>query len=399
MSKNRILIICIFLIHINKISFAQIEFEQGYFIDSNNQRVECFIKNSDWKNNPTEFNYKLFSDDVIKTAKVAEIKEFGVGAMSRYVGADLKIDRSSDVTSQLTYDRNPVWNNERLFLKVLIDGKASLLYYSDGNLIRFFYQIGDTIQQLVYKKYHTDNNTSKTNQAFRQQLFMNVKCGNGIIEDFNHIDYNKGDLKKYFIDFNKCSGIEFVDYTILRERDFFNLKITPGINSGTMAIKDDYTRNHAKSGTFQSIGDIRIGLEAEFVLPFNNDKWSLIIEPNYQSYNSTFIGTTETYKVRYNSFEIPVGLRYYMFFNKDSRLFINALMGKSFPINSFIDMRIVNEPFGVSPSANISVGIGYNFKRIGCELRYYKNRDMLNEYIYWGASYTRISLILGIKIF
>lgn len=41
-------------------SYAQIIFENGYFINELNQKVECFIKNIEWRNNPTEFEYKLF---------------------------------------------------------------------------------------------------------------------------------------------------------------------------------------------------------------------------------------------------------------------------------------------------------------------------------------------------
>ena len=39
-------------------SYSQIIFENGYFIDESNNRIECLIKNIDWKNNPTEFEYK-----------------------------------------------------------------------------------------------------------------------------------------------------------------------------------------------------------------------------------------------------------------------------------------------------------------------------------------------------
>ena len=39
--------------------FAQISFEKGYFINNANQKTNCLIKNQDWKDNPTEFEYKL----------------------------------------------------------------------------------------------------------------------------------------------------------------------------------------------------------------------------------------------------------------------------------------------------------------------------------------------------
>ena len=39
--------------------YSQISFENGYFIDNNNQKINCLIKNLDWEKNPTEFKYKL----------------------------------------------------------------------------------------------------------------------------------------------------------------------------------------------------------------------------------------------------------------------------------------------------------------------------------------------------
>ena len=42
----------LFLFTINL--FAQVKFEKGYFIDSQNKKVECLIKNKDWIGSPSE---------------------------------------------------------------------------------------------------------------------------------------------------------------------------------------------------------------------------------------------------------------------------------------------------------------------------------------------------------
>ena len=156
------------------ISFGQIEFEKGHFIDLNNQRIDCLIKNHEWKNNPKEFSYKLPGSDVSKEMQVTDVKEFEIEGYAKYVSVDVKIDRSTDDLSRLYYNRNPEWSNERLFLKVLINGKASLYFYGEENLKRFFYRVTDSISQLVYKKFLAENKESKTNNTFLQQLWMDV---------------------------------------------------------------------------------------------------------------------------------------------------------------------------------------------------------------------------------
>lgn len=43
-------------------SFAQIKFEKGYFINETNETKEVLIKNSDWRNTPSQIQYKTSLD-------------------------------------------------------------------------------------------------------------------------------------------------------------------------------------------------------------------------------------------------------------------------------------------------------------------------------------------------
>ena len=53
--KSLTVIMLLFLIVTE--SFGQIKYEKGYFINNENKKIECLIKNKDWKNNPSEFSY------------------------------------------------------------------------------------------------------------------------------------------------------------------------------------------------------------------------------------------------------------------------------------------------------------------------------------------------------
>ncbi|NOJ76422.1 hypothetical protein [Empedobacter stercoris] len=119
---------------------AQIRFEQGYIIDNNNQRQDVLIKNIDWLNNPKSIEYKNDETSKIEIATINQIKEFGINNRSKYVKADVKIDRSSEELSNISNIQEPEFKEETLFLKVLIEGEASLYDYVDYNLKRFFYK-------------------------------------------------------------------------------------------------------------------------------------------------------------------------------------------------------------------------------------------------------------------
>jgi hypothetical protein len=74
--------------------------------------------------------------DQSKKGDTASVKEFGVYGSFKFIRAKVKIDRSSYKLGELTPDREPVWSDELLFLRVLAKGKASLYSYED--LSRFF---------------------------------------------------------------------------------------------------------------------------------------------------------------------------------------------------------------------------------------------------------------------
>ena len=124
-----------FLLFFFSIVNAQITFEKGYFIDEKNIRTECYINNVDWMSNPTEFEYKLnLIDAPAKTNSIKTVKEFGIDNISKYKRFAGKIERSSTMLSSLTSNQYPEWKEEVLFLKLLVNGEASLYVYRDENL-------------------------------------------------------------------------------------------------------------------------------------------------------------------------------------------------------------------------------------------------------------------------
>ena len=92
--KKHILILLVAIFSID--SYTQIQFENGYYIDNSNQRIECQIKNSDWRNNPTEFEFRFSNDGKPQKANIESVKEFGVLGTMKYIRQNIDIDRSSN---------------------------------------------------------------------------------------------------------------------------------------------------------------------------------------------------------------------------------------------------------------------------------------------------------------
>lgn len=409
--KKLLLIIFIATFALN--STAQIVFEKGYFIDNAGQKTECLIKNLDWKNNPTAFEYEAAENSEVKTTNIKQVQEFGVYNFSKYVRATVNIDVSTDNLQKLTYDRQPKFQEKEIFLNVLIEGKANLYEFVDDNATRYLYNLNDTaIEQLVYKRYVDDasGNDFKKNSRYKQQLFNNVKCPDFTMQKVDRLEYNRQDLVKYFIQFNECNNETAINYKEGQKRDFFNLTIRPGVNNSSLTV--DHTNQKYRGADFKNKWNFRIGLEAEFILPFNKDTWAILVEPTYQSYKDE--STTRvtngsigelTAIVDYKSIELPVSIRYYFFSNEKSKIFLNVGYAIDFSSNSTFIYQLNSglnfDELDINKTRNnLVIGAGYKFdKKYSIELRYLSPREIFGKYIFYDSKYKTVSIILGYSIF
>jgi len=402
----------LFLTFITINSFGQINFERAYFIDNNNQRVECLIKNNEWKDNPVEFKYKITANGDIEKGTLDNVKEFGVIGFSRYVRAETKIDVSSYDVNNFSKDRNPEWSQRKMFLKVLVEGKAKLYYYENSGLIRFLFSVSDSsINQLIFKEYYDTtkayyviNCEYSVNKKFHEQLWLNVRCPNTATSDIERLNYRKSDLMRYFIKYNECNNVTPVVYDQKAGKNSFHLKISPGINYSSLSVSNGASERY--NTDFGNMVNLRIGLEAEYILPFNKNKWGLFFEPAFQYFYSEKEMSTFKATIHYNSIDFPVGLRYYFFLNQDLKLFVDAtyILSASSNLNSAYTYQstvssILPTVLDIKTGDNYSLGAGIAFKKISTELRYSAKRDLFNGYGSWYSEYQKFSLILGFSVF
>lgn len=390
-------------------SYAQISFEKGYFIDNSGQKTECLIKNIDWKNNPTEFQYKLTETDSPKTGTLASVKEFGVSGISKFIRATVKIDKSDERIGSLSSNKAPEFQEEQLFLKVLIEGKASLYHYENGNLRCYFFKTdtSDEIRQLVYKKYLAAENKIGENIQYKQQLWQSLKCDAITMRKVETLEYRKNSLINLFTKYNSCTHSEFVSYKKNNKR-MFHLTLRPGLKFSSLSI--DRNQSSGRKTDFDNEPGFRFGLEGEFVLPFNKNKWSVLIEPTYQYYKSektidadNVSGGKLTTSVDYKSIEIPLSVRHYFFLDDNSKLFANLSVVFNADLDSSIDFTrsddsSIYRTLETKSNTHLALGLGYKYNnKYSLELRY-QSRSILN-YVYWDSNYKSLSVIVGYTIF
>ena len=388
------------------VSFGQIKYEKGYFINNNQQRIECFIKNLDWKYNPVEFNYKLNESAGPEVGNLATVREFGIENCCKFVNAEVKIDRQIKPPVSPKNEVIPVWTKEKLFLRVLLEGKADLYSYDASKLKRFFYSLNDTaIIQLTYLESYVNSSLIK-NTSYQQQLWGNLKAPMATMNSIKEIGYNEKDLMAYFREYNSSFGGSSTELAQTKRKSYFNLKLTPGLNISSVSMSNvvDGT-NVAYSSDFGTNPGFRLGLESELIMPLNNYHWGILFEPTFQSFNSKVEGKYGPSTITYNSIDFPIGLRYYIPVSDNTRLFLNGFIipGVALNLNSQIeyytffanmtDIKTVD----VKSSGSAAFGGGVEHKQFSLETRYYTNRNLLSGQPSESADFRSFSIVLGYK--
>lgn len=396
--------------------YAQISFQQGYFIDDDNQRTACLIKNVDWKNNPTEFEYKLSETDKSQKADITSVQEFGLDNFSKYIRATVNLERSRDNINELSNDRNLVFEEEVLFLKVLIEGKASLYQYQEYKVSKYFYSVeNSSIEQLIFKKYLVNGTKIGVNNGFRGQIWNDLPCPAFERTDIERLQYLKKELVRIFIEYNECQAVDFINYETKKQRELLNIAIRPRLNRSSMTTQNSILIPGNRI-EFESKVGIGVGIEAEFILPFNKDTWAFIIEPTYQQFSSTGVATDLSTifggELRttfdYRSIEVPIGFRHYFFLNENSKFFINASYSLSLTLRSLLEGSLFNGNIGFPPSNNaasresLALGMGYSaFNKYTVEIRYQTKRKVAARGYtpHWISDFGSCSIIFGFSLY
>ena len=395
--KNQLILILFTLL--STYGYSQITFQDGYYIGNNGEKIECQIKNIDWKNNPTEFRFRLSENSEVKKTTIKLVKEFGIYNYSKYIRRSVNIDRSSNNINKLSTSRNPVFKEEVLFLKVLVEGKSSLYEYVERNLDRFFYSKNDLydIEQLIFKTFKSSNDAIVKNTQFRQQLLNDLKCENSTANRIQKIGYSKKPLVSLFVKYNQCSNSDATNFVEKEKKDPFNLNIRPRLNSSSLSIQNPATIYGVID--FETNTNLGFGLEAEFILSFNKNKWSIIVEPAFQSFKGEVESSSRTFTVAYKSIQFATGIRHYFFLNDKSKLFINGSYNFDFQNKSIIDLN-PGVDLEIGNGQNLGFGLGYKQNdKYSLEFRYQSPRGVISGYEFWSSEYKTITVIFGYSIF
>ena len=378
--------------------FAQIHFEKGYFVDNDNHRVDCWIKNVDWRFTPKQFDCQLTENGQTLTKFAKDVTEFGILNEPKFVKAIVQIDLSDQSVKNLDEDGLPHFTTDTLFLKVLVEGEAKLYVHQKPSYQYFFYKLKENkTEPLVYKQFLKDARTATENTQFQTQLMQFVYCPKTSNYNINGIKYNEKELIKYFETYNSCFNTTILSLKKLSnagKKQIFNFKITGGVNSSHCIVS--YGENPIIFN-FDRLLTATIGAEIEAILPFNKNKWGISLSPNYNSHNGQAVSTSGIGTLKYKYIDVPLSLRYYMYLpDNKQKVFLSGALVYYVPFNSQFDYD-QRTPLDMRPSYSFSAGLGYAYGPISGEVRVFNQRKILDFYVYNFARFSKASFVLSYR--
>lgn len=380
------------------LTIGQNSFEPGYYIDNDGKRIDCLVENIEWLDNPSKFRIKASENSDVQTKSIDEVAEFGYGQFTKYRRFEVDIDRTPDNVRKLSDKREAVFNREVLFLKVLVEGKASLYYYEGEAIRRYFYQLdASKVQQLVYKKYRIRANEIGYNSQYRSQLLEDLNCDVSV-KSIEKVEYKTASLVDFFSNFNECKKAANKDYTLgPKKKGIFHLALKPGIVWSSPSATATAGGRRFSVDNHQSY---RMGLALEYHLPFYGYKWALLFEPAYYSFSletgvEGLFGVFDSAYVDFNAIEIPIGGRRYFNLSDNFQLYVNGYVTTVIPVDSQIVYGIGVRLDDTINWLGLTGGAGFTFRsKYSVEFRFTSNDYLWRDSIGIYDGFVRHSMLL-----
>lgn len=397
-----------------QISFSQKNYLTGKVITLQHDTLTGYIDYRNWEVNPKIISFKkeITSEEIIYSP--LEISGFQVSDeiyLSALVDSEISPSKIN-----LPREAAPVIRNEATFLQVLFEGSKSL-YHSkntEGN-DNFYIKKDSAIELLVYKKYMREEGgrlVTLENKKYTGQLTLYLNNCSTIQSKLKSTAYNKKELLNLFNTYYQCAGMES-EYRKKEEKIKTELGVLAGPSLNTINFSGD-GNVQILNADYTTHTNFTAGIYFDVILSRNLNKWSIINELTFASYNITGKYAEQETPSRYVESKITMGysylklgnmVRYRFFSGKNISTYANfgIINGYALKENSnnrltktiFHDVETVTEATAIEDTRKYEqgyiVGIGAKQNRLTGEIRYERGNGMS---AYRSLSSTRTSYYL-----
>ena len=386
--KNVLLLLFIFLFSFRV--YAQEKYELGYYIDNQGNKIEGYIENLDWRNNPEIITFKKNLSSSSQEIDIGQMSAFGIADICKFSRYRVYIDVSSTKVDNLSTESAPDLKEMTVMLRVLVSGELTLYQHRTNTWNQFYLKKNGNIQSLIYKKYRNYKKEIFENKGYQGQLWESFRCPDLTTAKLQKLKYTKASLTKFVKSYYACENMVIDFQPRKKKSNEFHLYAKLGARYADVFFKSG---NSGKIAVFPEEINPRVGFDIEYVLPFRNGHWSLIAEPAYQVYKAETLTDT----INYQSIEMPIGFRYYFFFNQRSRIYVQPAMQLEYAITK--DLKVNNRDFDLGSGFNVNLNIGYMYRRFTLEAKLGLQRQLLVNYLSTTAFYNHFTMTAGYRLY
>lgn len=391
--------VLIFFLSLNY-AFSQ-RFQEGYYIDREGNRQEIQIINKKWSTWNNE-NLTVLQNGQKKRIPMDQIREFGIDDELKFIRTSIRIDRSPNRPKDLDFHPEPNLVEEKVLLKVIVEGDLSLYLFLENNVKKFFIGTkGKEPEQLILKRYMEEVENKlviKENVAFRKQLERLSTCGS---TNFNKINYELGPLKKFVVNENACRspGEEYFSSVEVKPR--FSMNVRAGAFYSIAHVErafNDFAVN-AVSPT--------AAVELEYIIPAIRHEVGIKMNAMYHAFEVydeiIFPYSSDPREISLSHAEIFFGpsVEYRYFLNNTSAL--SGGIGYYFPL-LLEDSHYTETLSRLDKADRIStpfpgVFVTYGFNSFSLKLQAFVGSAILEDVNNFNVDLQRVSFTLGYFLF
>lgn len=366
------------LLAATQLAIAQIKFENAYLIDQTGNKKDVLIRNGDWLENPVIIQVKDSEASKEYSLGLNEVQEFGF--QDDTVFRRFTVDISNYDKDLGKIDQNPDFSPQKqtVFLKQLSDGKLNLYSYYKGTPKYFYAAPGEQPKQLLYRRYYNDKNDLQTVNTYREQLASLLNCSG---TNYNTAQYSTTSLKQLFDKYNNdCNKVE--SSGTRKSRFAVNVVAEAHMLKTSFNSPIYYLDNISMESQLVP----KFGIELEYFLPFNKQSFSIIAAPKYYQYKNEFVRVydvaphTQTIQLSTSTLEIPLGFRYYNYFNNSNSMFATLAYQIKTDFEGSLGVNSQERELQSGSATSFLLGVGYRYKRLMGELVYAPFRSSSTTY-------------------
>lgn len=378
--RKSITILIIFFFFISIVCISQSNFIAGYVIGYDNQRVDCKIESFNTQFSPTSIKYIPINSDSILEGNVNTIKEFGIDGVSKFITATLKLDMTSRFINSMPKSFYDNMKETTVFLKIIVEGKATLYEYSNENNFVFAYTLdGNEPKQLVYKRYLDESkNVIVERRIYQQEINNYLKLQNQSVDDINRIQYDLDQLITQFEKFNMENSLAPTSKYIKDKGVKSQINISLGL------LKSDFF-DEIQGKRMPSPTKSRISYYAGFQFLFNlyekKNSLQFIINSAIQNIGTQGVKRNEPSFKSYTFLDLSFGPRYnWNIQQKQTMIFANILAQSPFTLGraKFGDTPLPSYPFYIL-YPKLIYGGGVIKNRQSLEFRFHRIKYDINS--------------------